>query len=239
MAFKRREGMAGGGITKYADNNFKRCPFCGTDNPHWLTDAYIANYSLIASNCVNGYKFQCEQCSGIFEIQAHTDFDFQAESFLACKLVDKGRGFDNYDKIGANMSINELKNLCSDGQSNSHINLNKEETPNYSNYGPTPNQGGQSGYGQNPNYWQQNGSQPNFDQYQNSNQQEQKTNGFAIAGLICAFFIPLLGWIFGGIGLSKANNMNGVGKGMSIAALIIATIMFIINLFYMQNLGLY
>lgn len=55
----------------------------------------------------------------------------------------------------------------------------------------------------------------------------QSSNGFAIAAFICSFFIPLLGWIFGGIGISKANKMNGKGKGLAIAGIIIATISFI------------
>lgn len=59
---------------------------------------------------------------------------------------------------------------------------------------------------------------------------KKEKNGMAIAGFICAFFIPLLGWIFGGVGLSRASKRNGKGKGFSIAALVIATVMFFINL---------
>ena len=55
-------------------------------------------------------------------------------------------------------------------------------------------------------------------------------NGIAVAGFICAFIMPLLGWIFGGIGLSRAKKRNGKGGGLSAAALTIASIMFIINL---------
>ena len=40
--------------------------------------------------------------------------------------------------------------------------------------------------------------------YQINNPYESQSNGMAIAGFVCAFFIPLLGWIFGGIGLSRA-----------------------------------
>ena len=54
---------------------------------------------------------------------------------------------------------------------------------------------------------------------------EQK-NGIAIAGFVCSFFIPLLGWIFGGVGLSRSAKRNGKGKGFSIAALVISTVMF-------------
>lgn len=112
MAFTRREGLAGGGITKYADQKLKCCPFCGTDSPHWLTDAYIANYSLIATNCVNGYKFQCEKCGGVLEIQGKTDFCFQRESFVSVKLVSVGLGTMNAHKIDQPLTLEELKELC-------------------------------------------------------------------------------------------------------------------------------
>lgn len=55
-------------------------------------------------------------------------------------------------------------------------------------------------------------------------------NGMAIAGFVCSFFIPLLGWVFGGIGLSKASKNNGKGKGFSIAAIVIACVMFFVYL---------
>ena len=55
-------------------------------------------------------------------------------------------------------------------------------------------------------------------------------NGIAIAGFVCSFFIPLLGWIFGGIGLARANKRNGKFKGFSIAAIVIATVMFFLYL---------
>ena len=58
----------------------------------------------------------------------------------------------------------------------------------------------------------------------------QQKNVIAIAGFICSFFSPLLGWIFGGIGLSRADKRNVKGWGWSVAAIIIATITFIFNL---------
>ena len=112
MGFKRREGLAGGLITKYADEKLKCCPFCGSKEPHWLTDAYIANYSLISANCVNGYKFQCEKCQGVFEIQGKTDFCFTRESFVSIKLLSVGSGNMNADKIEVPLTIDELKELC-------------------------------------------------------------------------------------------------------------------------------
>ncbi len=64
-----------------------------------------------------------------------------------------------------------------------------------------------------------------------------QSNGMAIAGFVCSFFSPLLGWIFGGIGLSRSKSRNGAGKGFSIAAIVIASAMFVINIIVMRRLG--
>ena len=55
------------------------------------------------------------------------------------------------------------------------------------------------------------------------------SNGFAIAGLICSFLFSLLGLIFGIIGLSKAKTI-GKGKVMSIIAIIVSCLMFVLNI---------
>ena len=55
-------------------------------------------------------------------------------------------------------------------------------------------------------------------------------NGIAIAGFVCSFFIPSLGWIFGGIGLARAKKRNGKFKGFSIASIVISCVMFVINM---------
>lgn len=60
--------------------------------------------------------------------------------------------------------------------------------------------------------------------------EKKETNGIAIAGFVCSFFIPLLGWIFGGIGLNRALKRNNKGKGFSIAAIAIASATFLFNL---------
>ena len=61
-------------------------------------------------------------------------------------------------------------------------------------------------------------------------EEKSQGNGMAIAGFVCSFFVPLLGWIFGGIGLARANKRKGKGKGLSIAALAIASAMFVLGL---------
>ena len=57
----------------------------------------------------------------------------------------------------------------------------------------------------------------------------EEKNSLALAGFICAFFIPLLGWIFGGIGLSRAKRYGGNGKELALAAIIVATVVAIMN----------
>ena len=66
--------------------------------------------------------------------------------------------------------------------------------------------------------------------------QTQKTNGWAIAGFILSFFEPLLGFIFGGIGISRSDKVGGKGYALSIAALIISVISFALWLVFYINL---
>lgn len=40
--------------------------------------------------------------------------------------------------------------------------------------------------------------------------QENTGNGMAVAGFACSFFVPILGFIFGCIGLSKAKKQGGI-----------------------------
>lgn len=55
-------------------------------------------------------------------------------------------------------------------------------------------------------------------------------NGMAVAGFVCSFFVPVLGWVFGGIGLARAGKRGGKGKGLSVAAIVIATVSFLVYL---------
>ncbi len=53
---------------------------------------------------------------------------------------------------------------------------------------------------------------------------DQKSNGMAIAGFVCSFFIALLGLIFSCIGLSRSKQMNGKGEGLAKAGIIISSV---------------
>lgn len=55
-----------------------------------------------------------------------------------------------------------------------------------------------------------------------------KSNVFAGLSYL-GILMPLLGWIFGGIGLSKASKLNGKGSGLAIGGIIVSTVSFIIG----------
>ena len=52
----------------------------------------------------------------------------------------------------------------------------------------------------------------------------------AVAGFILSFFVPLLGLIFSIVGVVKSRNLNGAGKGLAIAGIIISAIVMVILL---------
>ena len=58
---------------------------------------------------------------------------------------------------------------------------------------------------------------------------QKETNGMAIAGMICAFLIPLLGLIFSIVGLSKSKKIND-GKELSIVGIILSSLFLLIRI---------
>lgn len=79
------------------------------------------------------------------------------------------------------------------------------------------------------------------EQQQQQTPVDQDTNGFAIAGLVLAFFFPLLGLIFSCIGYNRSKQQNGVGRGLSIAGIVVSVIemaiALIVVIFYFSLLG--
>jgi hypothetical protein len=84
-----------------------------------------------------------------------------------------------------------------------------------------------------PNYGFTSGPDPS----QAGTTTSQEGNGLAVAGLVIGIiavvlcFVPFLNWvlgilgiIFGGVGLSKANRIGGKNKGMAIAGLILGVV---------------
>ena len=63
--------------------------------------------------------------------------------------------------------------------------------------------------------------------------QQAPSNGIAVAGLICAFFFPLIGLILSIIGLSKSNSLpNRHGRGIAIAGIIISIVIIVLEIIF-------
>ena len=58
---------------------------------------------------------------------------------------------------------------------------------------------------------------------------QNQTNGLAIAGLVAAFLIPLLGLILSVLGLKKSKELGGSGRGLAIAGLAISIFWMIVG----------
>ena len=59
----------------------------------------------------------------------------------------------------------------------------------------------------------------------NSAQVHEQTNGMAIAGFVCSFFVPIVGVIFSAIALNRIKmNVTKKGKGLAIAGLVISIV---------------
>ena len=59
-------------------------------------------------------------------------------------------------------------------------------------------------------------------------QEPARSNGFAVAGFILSFFVPLLGLIFSAIGIGKANQLNGKGRGLAIWGLVLSILSMVV-----------
>lgn len=54
--------------------------------------------------------------------------------------------------------------------------------------------------------------------------QKAKTNGLAIASLVCSFFCGLVGIILGIVAINQINKTNEGGKGLAIAGIVIGAV---------------
>ena len=64
--------------------------------------------------------------------------------------------------------------------------------------------------------------QPQYQQPYQQQYTEKRSNSYAIAGFVLAFFFALLGLIFSIIGLRKVDECGGSGKGLAIAGIVLS-----------------
>ena len=67
-------------------------------------------------------------------------------------------------------------------------------------------------------------------------QPQTNENNFWASLSFAGIFLPIFGLICGFIGLSKANKLNGQGKGVATAGLIVSTVSFIISLIVITSM---
>lgn len=67
-------------------------------------------------------------------------------------------------------------------------------------------------------------------------QETSGSNGMAIAGFVCSFFVPILGLIFSIIGLNRSKNMFGKGKGLAVAGIVVSVVMWILNIMFSKTI---
>lgn len=74
--------------------------------------------------------------------------------------------------------------------------------------------------------------------YYEDKYEKPETNGVALAGFVFSFISPLIGFILSIVGLNKAKQLRGVGRGYAIAGIIISVVSFIATcLIYMYLYG--
>ena len=79
------------------------------------------------------------------------------------------------------------------------------------------------GYGQ-PNGYDANGQPQQYNYNNYGYGAEKPANGLAIAGFVCSFFFALVGLILSIVGLNKSRELQGSGRGLAIAGIVLSIV---------------
>ena len=63
-------------------------------------------------------------------------------------------------------------------------------------------------------------------------EEEKKQNNLTTAAIICAVIVPVVGLILGFVALSKSKELNGAGKNLALAAVIVAAVRLALEVIY-------
>lgn len=121
--FKRRDGFVAIVPQKFIDNNFKKCPMCGTTEPHWTHKSkmgWVATREL----------FKCDKCACIVSAETAEIAGFNKTIITTTGLLKKLSGKKNrttylrVDEVGtaqvtethkgSEMPMEELQALAED-----------------------------------------------------------------------------------------------------------------------------
>lgn len=177
---------------------------------------------MFCSNCgkeVDDAAAKCPYCGESLSDAADTVTEPAAET----PAVE-----DIAPETNAAADATDAGSTASDGGQQAQGQYQGQYGQGYGQYGQGYGQYGQ-GYGQYGQGYGQYGQGYNpygqgYNQYQYQPPQKKGENGMAIAGLVLAFFFPLVGLILSCLGLKQSKTMDDEGKGISIAGIVISSL---------------
>lgn len=176
---------------------------------------------MFCSNCgkeVDDAAVKCPYCGESISDAANTVTEPAAET----PAVE-----DIAPETNAAADATDAGSTASDGGQQAQGQYQGQYGQGYGQYGQGYGQYGQ-GYGQ---YGQgYNPYEQGYNQYQYQPPQKKGENGMAIAGLVLAFFFPLVGLILSCLGLKQSKTMDDEGKGISIAGIVISSLGLVVYL---------
>lgn len=129
MAFKRMEGFVGSAPQGFIDRNVPKCPFCGSDYPHWGIDMKMQ--MKLEGNL---YLFQCEQCKGVIsstvsDVTGYNNTVLTTSGLLKkmsgkkngviyMRIVDKGNNPDFKVNVGAELTLQDINQMANEKSGN-------------------------------------------------------------------------------------------------------------------------
>lgn len=176
---------------------------------------------MFCSNCgkeVDDAAVKCPYCGESLSDAADTVTEPAAET----PAVE-----DIAPETNAAADATDAGSTASDGGQQAQGQYQGQYGQGYGQYGQGYGQYGQ-GYGQYGQGYNPYGQ--GYNQYQYQPPQKKGENGMAIAGLVLAFFFPLVGLILSCLGLKQSKTMDDEGKGISIAGIVISSIGLVVYL---------
>lgn len=176
---------------------------------------------MFCSNCgkeVDDAAVKCPYCGESLSDAADTVTEPAAET----PAVE-----DIAPETNAAADATDAGSTASDGGQQAQGQYQGQYGQGYGQYGQGYGQYGQ-GYGQYGQGYNPYGQ--GYNQYQYQPPQKKGENGMAIAGLVLAFFFPLVGLILSCLGLKQSKTMDDEGKGISIAGIVISSLGLVVYL---------
>ena len=117
------EGFVGSVPQGFIDGRLKKCPMCGSNNPHWAIDQ-----KMQMKMEGNLYLFQCEQCKGVLsspvpDVTGHNNTVLTTTGLLKAisgkkngviylRIYNAGNNSDLTSSVGKEFTLQELNEMA-------------------------------------------------------------------------------------------------------------------------------